>query len=659
MTSQSDVPVSNASLQHRLAAVMCADVAGYSRLMHSDETATHHAFRAHWENIVLPGIEAFGGRVVKSTGDGFIAEFTSAIASVECGIRIQSDIAKFNERAAHGPHLRFRLGIAIGEIIIEANDVYGDRVNIAARIQEYAPEGGICVSGTAGDEVKGRLPVQFQSLGKQKLKNIREPIQIYRVLWADMPAIPIRQIALLARWRRGPLALWRARVALASAIVLVLGLALLSEAWWRSAAPPTGDKPSIAVLAFDDLDAHGSDSYFGDGIAEDITTELARQPSLLVIARNSAFSYKGGRSSIRDIARGLAVRYVLEGSVRRDGDRVRVNAQLVDAVNDVHVWADRYDRRVNDIFDIQDDITNRIVSALALRLGGEPATNYPERSRDVRAYELYMDAMSHLHKVKLDDTIQAIALLKRAEQVDPDFARADAGLAWAYLLVMRNNWQHELGLMSIYDAETLATQHVALALRRPSALAYRVGAEINFREGLFDKVSEDLARARALEPNDADAIALLGRLRVRMGEAKAALDPLRQAIRLDPNQPLFVAWLGVAEFALDNYAESASLLGRAFDQAPDDFANLDHLVAADAYLGRLEQARTMLTKLNFSRAQVGAEPYTLFLASKSAHYGNDCDLARLIEGLKRAGVPAGPPIQPPLEVTNCTRPRTP
>jgi TolB-like protein len=638
---------------------MCGDVAGYSRLMHGDETATHHAFRAHWDNIVLPAIEAFGGRVVKSTGDGFIAEFASAIASVESGIRIQSEIAKFNERAAQGPHLRFRIGIAVGEIIIEANDVYGDRVNIAARIQEYASEGGICISGTAGDEVKGRLPVRFQSLGKQKLKNIREPVQIYRVLWPDMPAIAIGQIAWLSRWRKGRMPLWRVSIALAAAILFVLGLARLSEGWWRPASLSTNDKPSVAVLAFDDLDTRGSESYFGDGIAEDITTELARQPNLLVIARNSAFSYKGDRNSIREIAQGLAVRYVLEGSVRRDGDRIRVNAQLVDAANDVHVWADRYDRRLNDIFDIQDDITHRIVSALALRLVGETASNYPERSGDVRAYELYMDAMSHLHRVKLDDTVQAIELLKRAVQVDPDFARADAGLAWAYLLVMRNNWQHELGLMSIYDAESLAAKHVALALRRPSALAYRVGAELNFREGLYDKVSDDIARARALEPNDADAIALLGRLRVKMGEANAALDPLRQAIRLDPNQPLFVAWLGVAEFARDNYTESVTFLTQAFDRAPDDYANLDHLIAADAYLGRIDLARATLTKLNSLRAQVGAEPYTLFLASKSAHYGNDCDLAHLIEGLKRAGVPAGPPIQPPLNVTNCARPRTP
>lgn len=638
---------------------MCGDIAGYSRLMHSDETSTHHAFRTHWDNIVLPAIETFGGRVVKSTGDGFIAEFGSVIASVECGVRIQSDVAKFNARATQGPHLRFRIGIAVGEIIIEANDVYGDRVNIAARIQEHAPEGGICISGTAGDEVKGRLPVQFQSMGKQKLKNIREPIQIYRVIWPDMPAIPIGQAAVLSRLRRGRPLFWRVSFALAAVIVLALGLAWMSEGWRRPASFPTGDKPSIAVLAFDDLDARGSESYFGDGIAEDITTELARQPSILVIARNSAFSYKGSRSSIHEIAQGLAVRYVLEGSVRRDGDRIRINAQLVDSVNDVHVWADRYDRRLNDIFDIQDDITNRIVSALALRLGGDAPTNYPERSRDVRAYELYMDAMSHLHKVKLEDTVQAIELLNRAVQVDPDFARADAGLAWAYLLVMRNNWQHELGLTSIYDAEALAAQHVALALRRPSALAYRVGAELNFREGLYDKVSEDIARARTLEPNDADAIALLGRLRVKMGDANAALDPLRQAIRLDPNQPLFMAWLGIAEFARDNYAESATLLGRAFDRAPEDYANLDHLVAADAYLGRLEQAKAMLTKLNSMRAQVGAEPYTLFLASKSAHYGNDCDLARLIEGLKRAGTPAGPPIQPPLDITNCTRPRTP
>ena len=659
MTSQPDAAVVNASLQRRLAAVMCADVAGYTRHMHSDETATHHAFRADWDGIILPAIEAFGGRVVKSTGDGFIAEFASAIASVECGIRIQNDVTKFNERAAHGPHLRFRIGIAVGEIIIEANDVYGDRVNVAARIQEYAAEGGICISGTACDEVKGRLPVKFQSLGKQKLKNIRHPIHIYRVLWPDMPAIPIGQVAMLSRWWRGRPRLWRASVALVAILVLALGLASLSQVWRLPPASPAGDKPSIAVLAFDDLDPNGSGSYFGEGIAEDITTELARQPSLLVIARNSAFSYKEGRNSIHEIAQALAVRYVLEGSVRRDGQRIRVNAQLVDAANDAHVWADRYDRRLDDIFDIQDDITNRIVSALALRLVGETVPSYPERSRNVRAYDLYMDAISRLHKVTLGDTVQAITLLKRAKQMDPDFARADAGLAWAYLLVMRNNWQREVGLNSIFDAQTLATQHVELALRHPSALAYRVGAELNFREGLYEKVSEDIGRARALEPNDADAIALLGRLRVKMGEARTALEPLRQAIRLDPNQPLFEAWLGVAEFALGNYAEAATFLAQAFDRAPEDYTNLDHLVAADAYLGRLEPATTTFTKLNSLRAQVGAEPYTLFLASKSAHYGNDCDLARLIEGLKRAGVPAGPPIQPPLDITNCARPRTP
>jgi adenylate cyclase len=270
-----------------------------------------------------------------------------------------------------------------------------------------------------------------------------------------------------------------------------------------------------------------------------------------------------------------------------------------------------------------------------------------------------MDAMSRLHKVTLGDTVQAITLLKRAKQIDPDFARADAGLAWAYLLVMRNNWQHEVGLNSIFDAETLAAQYVALALRHPSALAYRVGAELTFREGLYDKVRDDIAQARTLEPNDADAIALLGRLGVKMGQAHAALDPLRQAIRLDPNQPLFVAWLGVAEFALGNYAEAATLLDQAFDRAPEDYTNLDHLVAAEAYLGRVDLARAMLAKLDSLRAQVSAEPYTLFLASKSAHYGNDCDLARLIEGLKRARVPAGPPIQPPLDLANCVRPSTP
>jgi adenylate cyclase len=663
VTSQAEGGTTKAPLRRRLAAVMCADIAGYSRLMHEDEAATHEAFRTHWDSIVLPAVESFGGRVVKSTGDGFVAEFPSVVSAVECAIRIQTDLAVLNEATPPNRRLRFRIGVTIGEIIIEENDIYGDRVNVAARIQEQARVGGICISAAAHDEVKGRIAADFQNLGQRKVKNIAKPIQLYDVVWPT--TLPEARVRPRSFWRRHIVRIKPipTLAAIAASVVLAGAFTLTYYDWWRidtasatrdaDGSVPQSDKPAIAVLAFDNLGAGRTDSYFGDGIAEDITTELSRQQGMRVIARNSSFAYKGSQKSIREIGRELGVQYVLEGSIQREGNRLRINAQLVDVTSDMHVWADRYDRRVDDIFDIQDDITRRVVSALSLKLVGQPMSARPERTRSVRAYDLYMNALSHLHKVTAQDTVEAVSLLKAAIIVDPNYARADAALAWAYLLVMRFNWHHELGLKTRYDAYDLAWKQVEKALRAPSALAYRVRAELNFREGLYERVVEDIARARALAPNDAAAIALLGRVRVKMGRHEEAIELLRQAVRLDPNQPLYQAWLGVAEFARGDYAAAASSIERAEQRKLADYTTLDHLVAADAYLGKLDKARAELAKLNALRSSVGAEPYTLFLAARSAHYGNDCDLSRLIQGLRMAGVPAGPKLQPTIDLTGC------
>ena len=349
----------------------------------------------------------------------------------------------------------------------------------------------------------------------------------------------------------------------------------------------------------------------------------------------------------------LGVKYVLVGSVRRDGDRVRVDCQLVDSATGEQLWAERYDRELNQIFDIQDDMSGRIVSALAQKLAIDLVAEHRQRTTDVGAYDAYLKGFSYLHKLTPEHTAQAVRLFKTAIALDADFSRAHAALAATYLLATRSLWYKALGFRSEFDTEALAIKEADLAMRDPSALAFTVRAALSYREGLYDKAFKDLAEAQAREPNDPEIFAQLGTLHVKIGQPEAAILDFRTAWSLDPNQPADEALLGVAEFARNHFNESARLIEAAYASNSENATYLDHLIAAYALIGRTDRARGWLGTMNELRAKAGIEPYTLFVASKSQFYDKDCDLFRLREGLRLAGVPAGPDPTPPIKGANC------
>jgi adenylate cyclase len=370
----------------RLTAILAADVAGYSRLMGADEEATHERVQAHLRELVNPKIGAHRGRIVKNTGDGFLAEFASVVDAVRCAVEVQRGMAKRNEGTPPESRIEFRIGVNLGDVIVEEHDIFGDGVNVAARLEGLAEPGGICISGTVRDHIGERLPYAFEDIGEQIVKNIARPVRAYRIA-------PERVGSAVEPPPASPQPL------------------LLP------------DKPSIAVLAFQNMSNDPEQEFFADGIAEDIITALSRYPFLFVIARNSPFTYKGRAVDVKQVGRELRVRYVLEGSLRKAGNRIRVTAQLVEAETAKHVWAERYDRDLADVFAVQDEITEAVTIAIT------PAIAEAEQQRAVRkppgsldAWAAYQRGLWHFNKVSADDNTLARKFFQQAVDLDPSFA---------------------------------------------------------------------------------------------------------------------------------------------------------------------------------------------------------------------------------------------
>ena len=553
-------------------------------------------------------------------------------------------------------------------MIVEEDDIYGEHVNLAARLQTFAASGGICVSRAVYEVTRSKLPLRFVDLGRRTAKNIPHSFHVFALIpkktGARAPTAPaIRARYFVRRLFNTTFGTLARRVISIGILAVAVAVGVFEAHWLQftplaieaeppSSLPPT-DKPSIVVLPFSNIGGDRSQDYFAEGISEDIITDLSQLSQLFVIARSSSSYYKATFKVPSQIGTELSVKYVLTGSVRKEGDRVRVNCQLVDSATGGELWAERYDRELNGIFDIQDDISARIVSALATKLDVKPVAERGQRPADVQAYDVYLKGYSYLHKSTPEDTAEAVTLFKSAIAIDPNFSRAHAALAAAYLLATRSLWHKYLGLQSEYDSEALAIKEVDLAMRDPSALAFTVRAAINYREGLYDKSFKDLANAEALEPNDPEVFAQLGRLYVKIGQPDAAILDFRTAWSLDPNQPTHEALLGVAEFARNHFKESARLIEAAYERNTEDATYLDHLIAAYALEGRVDRARAWLSTMIDLRAKAGVEPYTLYVASKSQFYDKDCDLFRLREGLQLAGVPAGPDPEPPIKGANC------
>jgi adenylate cyclase len=574
-----------ARVERRLAAILAADVAGYSRLMAVDEEGTLARLKAHQTDLLFPKIAEHRGRVVKTTGDGLLAEFASALDAVRCAAEVQPAMASRNAELPEERRIVLRIGINVGDVILDGGDIYGDGVNVAARIEGIAEPGGVYVTGSVHEQVRDRLELAFEDMGEHTLKNIPRPVRVYRVLQGGKGTAAGTTLAL-------------------------------------------PDRPSIAVMPFDNMSGEPEQEFFTDGITEDIITELSRHPGLFVIARNSTFTFKGKRFKVQDVGRDLGVHYVVEGSVRKAGNRVRVTAQLIDASTGAHLWAQRFDRELTDIFALQDDITRTIVGSLPGLVEAAHAERIKRKlPEDIAAYECVLAAKVLHHRATPDDNAHAHRLVDRAIQLDPKFAQARA---WKACLTGQ---AVALGLLA-QDSLRLAFGELqtAIALDPNDIEANRVLCEAYMVQKQLDRARQHHDRAFELNPNDPRIVAQKGELLIWLGKPDEGADWIRLAMRLDPHAARSRAHLlGRALYALRQYVEAAEAYGQIIRMRWENHADI---AACLAQLGEADAARTHIAEaLRLSptlsiRSYVGPLPYR-----------REEDRDHVREGLRKAGLP--------------------
>lgn len=567
-------------MERRLAAILVTDVIGYSRLMGEDEVGTLARLKACRSTVIDPAIEKYHGRIIKLMGDGALIEFASVVDAVECAAAIQRTMATHDLEAGHR-RIQLRIGINLGDIIIEGNDLYGDGVNIAARLQAMAEPGGICVSGTAFDHAAHKAGVGFESMGELRLKNIADPIRAYRVVLD--PALAGKIVASTKRLSG------RTAVSIIVGLFLAAAIAVLTF-FQQVPAPPK--RPSLAVLPFANLSAGTEDTYFADGITEDLITELAKLSAVDVIARNSAFKYKDQKVDPTDVARDLGVRYIVEGSVRRTGDAIRINAQLVDATTGGLLWADKYDRKAADVFAIQDEVVGSIIAALGVKptvaeaeiLKRLPTTN-------LEAYDYYLRGEQAARSGFRPQLRRALEFYAKAETLDPNFADAFAADARTSVFIWRNTYDDILPTpVAKKRAYEMASR--ALSLNPRASEPYAALAVLQAVDGQYEQALGSARRSAALGPNSVDAQIALGFVLSTAGQHEEAEAAIATAQRLDPNLAATDRQVAGLVFFLNGKADDAiTTLEQARAVAPrvDDIHIL--LAAAYAKANRLDDAR--------------------------------------------------------------------
>jgi adenylate cyclase len=581
------------SATRRLAAILAADVAGYSRLMGADEEGTHERLKALRRELLDPKIAEHHGRIVKTTGDGLLVEFASVVDAVRCAVAVQQAMPERNTGVAAESRIELRIGINLGDVIVEPDDIYGDGVNIAARIEALADAGGVFVSNTVYDHVRDRLPFVFEDLGEQQVKNIARPVRVYRVRdlgAANSPSAPV------------------------------------------APALPLPDKPSVAVLPFTNMSVDPEQEFFADGIAEDIITALSRYPSLFVIARNSSFTYKGRAVDVKQVGRELGVRYVLEGSLRKAGNRIRVTAQLVEAETGKHVWAERYDRDLADIFVVQDEITEAVTIAIA------PAIADAEQHRAMRkppgsldAWAAYQRGLWHLSKASTEDHALAQKFFQQAVDLDPSFAGGYKGLAAAQGTAP--DFHGRALPEALNSAVALARR--AVALDGADAEARSRLANALYRRGDYEGGLAEADRALTISPNLADAHAVRAAILIFSGQQKEGVAALDRSIRLDPRDPRSANRLNQIALGLyfsREYSAAVEAANRAIRSYPDFPNTYRWLAAALGQIGRTEEAKEALQKA-IAIAPAAFEMYV----SVRVPWMRPEDHAHMLEGLCKAG----------------------
>ena len=589
-------------VDRRLSAILAADVAGYSRLMHNDEEATHAKLSALLANSVTPTIAEHGGRIVKNTGDGFLAEFPSAVAAVRAAVQFQTHINEQSIAEVEDRRIAFRVGVNIGDVIVEAHDIFGDGVNIAARLESIAEPGGICISLSAYDQVRGKVGVEFADLGEQNLKNIARPVRAYSLVWNGF----------------GP----------------------STESGGVTPRLPSAPRLSIVVLPFANIGGDPEQEYFVDGVTESLTTDLSRINGSFVIARNTAFTFKGKAVDVTNLGRELNVRYVLEGSVQRGGNRLRVNVQLIDAETGNHLWAERFDKPIADLFDMQDEIVSRLANALDAELVAAEA-RWDEHSSNPDVLDLVFQGRAWLNKGLTPGCIaRARSFFVQAMARDPGNIEAMVGLAlvdvWTGAALITDDPSVQFAV-----AEAICTIVLSLAPNHAGAHLVLGGARI-FSKRVVQGIAE-FERVLALDRNSAFAHSVIGFAKVLLGRGAETEAHINEALRLSPRDtqaPRWFVWVGIAKVALNADTEAVAWLRRGLEAnrnyAPAHF----HLAAVLARLGDVDEARTT------AQAGLALDPtFTIrrFRAS-NAWSDNPAYLAgreRQCEGMRLAGVSEG------------------
>ncbi|HEY0567670.1 MAG TPA: adenylate/guanylate cyclase domain-containing protein [Xanthobacteraceae bacterium] len=581
-------------VERRLMAVLAADVAGYSRLVGADEEGTLAQWKAHWRAVVDPKVTSHHGRIVRIAGDGILVEFASVVDAVTCAVDVQRGMAEQNAVVPQDKRIEFRIGINVGDLIIDGNDIWGDGVNVASRLESLAEPGGIAVSARVLEDVQGKIDVGFEDVGERQLKNIARPVRVYFV-----------------RLGEG-------------------GTAMLT-------APALPEKPSVAVLPFQNLSGDPEQEYFADGMVEEIITALSRMKWLFVIARNSTFTYKGRAVDLKQVGRELGVRYVLEGSVRKSANRVRVTAQLIDAVGGHHVWAERYDRELADIFAVQDEITQTVMEAIEPQLyaaEGMRVRRKPTESLD--AWESVIRALSHINARTQADAEGARTLLSRAVAIDPGYAQAHSLLAFITALSVQLGWAPREPTLT--RASEAAQKALALDPDEPWAHAGR-GFVLVLRRRPEEAVRE-YEKALALNPSFAFVHTMLGAAACYLGRSEQAMEHIDHAERLSPRDLLSRGNLGAnnviraaASLVAERYDEGLTFAEKAVSESPSSTPAHRQLVINCALAGKLDEAKAALEKLRNLHPEISlrwVEDWLPFVRAE--------DRQKYLEGFRLAGL---------------------
>ena len=582
--------MTEAHVERRLAAILAADIAGYSALMGADEARTVRDLKGH-QAIVLPMVAEFSGRIIDTAGDGILAEFPSVLNAVKCAVAIQSKMTERNATVEPERRMQFRVGINMGDVVYDEARIYGDGINVAARLEGIAEAGGICISSKVYEEISGRIDLACQDIGEQQLKNIARPVRAYRVCLDIVASTASPALAL-------------------------------------------PDKPSIAVLPFTNMSGDAEQEYFSDGISEDIITDLSKITGLMVIARNSTFTYKGTSINVKQVGRDLGVRYVLEGSVRKAGNRVRITGQLIDTVTGGHLWAERYDRDLTDIFEIQDDVTRRIVDALKVTLS--PAQNAllaGSGTHNIDAYDHFLRGREFLlgENKNREKFEQSLKLLTKALELDPNYSQAYAGLGWAYMFDYSNRWTDNPD-----DSLHLAKHNAEQAIQKdPNEPLARFAASLAAMFGKdLDRAKSEADIALSLNPNFALAYATLGTICAYSGQPLAAITAIEHAIRLDPAwSRQYLHFLGTAYLLAGKYETAAALLRQRVFLVPGTDFTRAVLASALGHLNEIDEARRIWRELKEINPK-----YSFSEHFARQPFKREEDFRLIAEGLAKAGL---------------------